>query len=330
MASKVSIIIPAYNAEKYLRECLESIRVQSYNNIEVLVIDDGSKDSTGKICDEYSNIDRRFFPIHQQNAGVSVARNNALTKATGEWVLFIDSDDWIEADYVQNYVKHIKDDIDLIYGGYVSFGGNRMGMDKVEFQEASYSKCTLSDSLPLLMTYCTPWGKMFRLSKIKEYGMCFDKRLSLSEDRLFLYEFISIMSGVTFMSYTGYHYRVIANSLMGRKHPIESLIYRTEALHKAAKAIKESWQLSLTQYIPLFKIHCGLVQGIFMEIYRNGKSREFYEENIGPFFRKDFIRTDFKSKLFVLRVLRLKKFIFSMGYYTLALIIAFVGDIKIK
>ena len=112
MDQLISIIVPVYNVEAYLRECIESIRNQIYTNIEVYLIDDGSKDSSGSICDEYSIKDKRIITLHQKNMGVSAARNNGLQHARGEWILFIDSDDCIESDYISEYVKSIREDTD--------------------------------------------------------------------------------------------------------------------------------------------------------------------------------------------------------------------------
>ncbi len=99
--NKISVIVPAYNVESYLADCLDSILNQTYPNIEVIVIDDGSPDRSGEIAENYKQKDRRIKVIHQENGGLSVARNSGLDNATGEFVCFIDSDDWIEPDYLE-------------------------------------------------------------------------------------------------------------------------------------------------------------------------------------------------------------------------------------
>lgn len=91
----ITVIIPAYNVEKYIRKCLDSVVTQTYHNLEIILVDDGSTDSTGKICDEYALTDKRIIVIHQKNAGLSTARNTGLDKAAGTWIAFLDSDDWI-------------------------------------------------------------------------------------------------------------------------------------------------------------------------------------------------------------------------------------------
>jgi len=95
---KISVIVPVYNVEKYISKCIESIVTQSYNNLEIIIVNDGSTDKSGDICDQYAQKDDRIILIHQENEGVSMARNNALDIANGDYIGFVDSDDWIEPD----------------------------------------------------------------------------------------------------------------------------------------------------------------------------------------------------------------------------------------
>ncbi len=105
---KVSIIVPVYNGETTLKVCLDSIQKQTYENIEVIVVDDGSLDNSGKICDEYAEKDARFKIIHKKNEGVSMARNDALDHSTGEYICFVDGDDYIEADMIEGLYSAVK------------------------------------------------------------------------------------------------------------------------------------------------------------------------------------------------------------------------------
>ena len=98
---KISVIIPVYNTEKYLRRCIDSVLAQTYQDFELLLIDDGSKDSSGAICDEYASQDTRVRVFHKENGGVSSARNLGLDHARGEWITFVDADDWMADDMLQ-------------------------------------------------------------------------------------------------------------------------------------------------------------------------------------------------------------------------------------
>ena len=96
----ISIVVPVYKVQDYVLECLESIAAQSYKNLEVIVIDDGSPDDAGAICDDFAKQDERFHVIHQKNAGLSAARNRGLKEATGEYIAFVDSDDSVVPEYI--------------------------------------------------------------------------------------------------------------------------------------------------------------------------------------------------------------------------------------
>ena len=114
----ISIIIPVYNAERYLRNCLESITAQTYTDFEVLIVDDGSTDSSGAICDEFMQKDQRFRVLHKKNEGVSKARNKALELLKGEWFTFVDADDFLLENALQTYVSHISEDVDMVAAHY--------------------------------------------------------------------------------------------------------------------------------------------------------------------------------------------------------------------
>lgn len=98
----ISVIVPVYRVEKYLKECLDSILAQTYHNLEIILVDDGSPDKCGEICERYAEIDERIFVIHQKNAGLSVARNEGLSASHGEYIMFVDSDDWIEDTVIED------------------------------------------------------------------------------------------------------------------------------------------------------------------------------------------------------------------------------------
>lgn len=321
MGVKVSIIIPVYNTEKYLRECLDSIKMQNYVDLEVLMVDDGSKDGSGMICEEYSDIDNRFITIHQQNSGVSSARNTGLSRATGEWVFFIDSDDWIEPDFVFSYTSRIKNNVDLIYGGYTAFGGDRAGIKKCEFKNSLFIDSDLKNAIPDLLSYCMPWGKMFRMEIIKQNNLLFNELLSLSEDRLFLYQYMSLIKGVAFINYAGYHYRVTDNSLMSKKYPIEVEQYRMDVLNDASKEIRQKWHLSFFDYLPFYKIQSDFAIDLFVKNLKIRKSFRFYKE-----YKKQSLYNEYKclkpeEKIFVSEELGKYSIMFSKGNYFLALFI---------
>ena len=105
----ISVIIPIYNVEQYLDRCIDSVKKQTYTNLEIILVDDGSPDNCGKMCDEYAEDDKRIKVIHKENGGLSDARNAGIEIATGEYITFIDSDDYVSLDYVEYMYKLLKD-----------------------------------------------------------------------------------------------------------------------------------------------------------------------------------------------------------------------------
>lgn len=126
MGDRISIIVPVYNAESYLKRCLDSIINQTYKNIEIILIDDGSTDKSGMICDEYKSHDDRIIVIHKANSGVSSARNSGLDIAGGEYIAFIDSDDYVPKNYLEMLLNDMTDETEMVVCGpdtYLPNGG---------------------------------------------------------------------------------------------------------------------------------------------------------------------------------------------------------------
>ena len=122
MKKLVSIIVPVFNVEKYLRQCLDSILGQTFNQFEVIIVNDGSTDNSGAICQEYEARDNRIVYLEKENGGVSEARNLGLDFATSEYIIFIDSDDWIEPTYVEVLYEKIEEyQADIVFENYTSF-----------------------------------------------------------------------------------------------------------------------------------------------------------------------------------------------------------------
>ena len=122
----LSVIVPVYKVEHYLHRCINSIRNQTYKNLQIILVDDGSPDNCGKICDEYAELDARIIVVHQKNRGLSGARNTGLRYAKGEYVAFVDSDDWISSDMYQTLVNLVElNDLDMARSSVVETDGDR-------------------------------------------------------------------------------------------------------------------------------------------------------------------------------------------------------------
>lgn len=161
-SSLVSIIVPIYNVEKYLKRCLDSILSQSYKNIEIILIDDGSKDNSGLICDNYAAIDKRVKVIHQKNSGVSVARNVGLAHSKGEYIAFVDSDDYISQSFVEKSILNmLENKSDIIIFNFIEDHGNKTVKRPLKIENCRDYKDFLVgilwDHIP---SY--PWNKFYK------------------------------------------------------------------------------------------------------------------------------------------------------------------------
>lgn len=242
----VSVIVPVYNAEKVLPRGIDSILAQIFRDFELILVNDGSSDDSGAICDEYASRDPRVKVIHQQNAGVSAARNAGLRAAQGEWVTFVDSDDLVLDCFLQSLVDAVSADnrIDLAYCGYAIV--ERKTTVKT-YQSASYiGKDALRHlfSSTNLLYRCSPWAKLFRLSIIKANGLEFDTRLQISEDRLFIYNYLQHVRGIATSSALGYLYGSFSpTSLKNKRVPTEMLAYRQQSITAATRQLVKQFGL---------------------------------------------------------------------------------------
>lgn len=210
MKEKLSIIIPVYNNEKYLRRCLDSIINLNYQNLEIILVDDGSTDDSLTIMTDYAAKDDRIKAISQQNLGVSVARNTGLAQATGEYIMFVDADD-----YVLSPLKIVLNDeqtADLNIFGFES------GVEQKVVKAAYYdSEKTVKAKIMMMENptqYLTAWGKIFKHDLIKQYHLRFNTNLRVAEDGNFMLQYLMKCETIKFSLPVGYHYSKDTESVM--------------------------------------------------------------------------------------------------------------------
>lgn len=214
MEDLISIIVPVYNVDKYLRNCVDSILGQTYRNIEIILIDDGSKDQSGKICDEYKKIDDRVIVIHQKNSGVSSARNKGIELSKGKWITFVDSDDWIEKDFCKVlYTKAIENQCDVALCGY-----NRVGESNIETININGHDNILGSKEYMINSLNPQTGfgfchmKLFNKNIIKNNR--FDEKLLVGEDAIFNEMISKNINRAIFIKKALYNYRMNMNSVV--------------------------------------------------------------------------------------------------------------------
>lgn len=187
-SKKISVIIPMYNVEKYLKECIDSVLNQSYKNIEVILVDDGSPDNSGKIADKYALKDKRVKSIHKENGGISDARNVGMEHMTGDYVMFIDSDDFLLPNALKVLENKLeKENADYVIANYINSDEDGTLWDNPVFRREKYKEFKLNikdyfDSFFIMNS--AVWNKMFDCKFIKELNLQFVKGLP-AEDAIF-------------------------------------------------------------------------------------------------------------------------------------------------
>lgn len=221
MNSIISIIVPLYNAEKYIEKCLNSIIKQTYIHIEIIIVDDGSTDMSGKIADKYALEDSRIKVIHQSNQGVSVARNNGLKSVSGEFVTFVDSDDWIELNMLEClYMESQREKSDIVICGWLEEKGDTKQEKVLGIKEDTLSLNQVNN-MKNLIEYSIgndfgSWAKLFRTEVILKNSIFFPENIPLGEDYIFILRFLTYAKTASFLNSPLYHYRFVENSAVNK------------------------------------------------------------------------------------------------------------------
>ena len=218
---KVSVIVPVYNTERYLSRCLDSILSQGFTDFELLLIDDGSTDGSGEICDSYAEKDSRARVFHKENGGVSSARNLGLKEAKGEWICFVDSDDELLSNGLQVMADGISDEVSMVMAGYHEIEDDRLLVDTgvmdvkgrvIDRNEALLLMYPSEDKV--YMGYSV--GKLFNKEQLKSGGVAFDEHITIKEDTLFVVAYLCQSDKpVYFTSTPVYKYLKVSTGAMG-------------------------------------------------------------------------------------------------------------------
>ena len=228
MKPMVSVIVPVYNAEQTLRRCVASILEQQFTDLELLLVDDGSTDASGEICDEFAARDARVTVLHQENAGVSAARNHALDQANGTYLQFLDSDDWITPDATRSLVRAAETHhCDLVIADFYRVGGERRSR-KGDIDEdglltrEEYAAHMMEN--PADFYYGVLWNKLYRRELVERYQLRMDPDISWCEDFLFNLEYIRRADRFYALSVPIYYYVKTRGSLASQSLSISKTV----------------------------------------------------------------------------------------------------------
>ena len=270
MDDKITVIVPVYNVENYLRKCLDSIMGQTYKNIEIIVVNDGSTDASGQICQEYTQIDNRIVYIEKENGGLSEARNVGLDKMTGSYVTFIDSDDWAELDYVEIlYKKIIEYQADISVGNYYSYNEDEetyyFHIYGDSYYEKVYDNISIFENLyesqeMKSFALISAWGKLYK-AKLFDY-LRFEKG-KLGEDGYFNQKMYLSVNKVVYLNKGLYAYRQRSGSITNT--------WTEKWMHALVDAMSERITLLANMGYPLEK-HLAVYRQMLEVSLANGQA----------------------------------------------------------
>lgn len=236
---KISVILPVYNVDEYLSKCLDSILAQTFVDFEVILVNDGSTDNSANICEEYVLKDSRVHAYHQNNSGVSSARNRGIEKSKGEYICFIDSDDWVESHYLSDFLfDNLENDNSLVIQTYIYYEytnePHKSNWRFTDYEHQFYQGADIVKALLLSNFFVSkdggPVGKLFQKKTINQYNIRFTTNISAYEDVIFSLKYISKVDSLFISNGKNYHYlhRKSHISLSRKKHPYLEYICSAE------------------------------------------------------------------------------------------------------
>ncbi len=250
MENKVSVIIPVYNVEEYLKKCVSSVCNQTYKNLEIILVDDGSPDKSGALCDKLAKKDSRIVVFHKKNGGVSSARNLGLEKVTGKYVTFVDSDDWLPQAAIADLVNGIENNKSDFCFGTGEFIGVTCNNTIQELKNETFSVDEINKLLEYHIILRSPWAKLYKTDIIKNHQIKFVEDIEFGEDRIFVWEYLKYCEKFTMIDKNVYFYSMLnVNNACGKYYEKYNIWLKkyTDTLWQAVKkcALSENEKVSL-------------------------------------------------------------------------------------
>lgn len=302
----ISVVVPVYNVEKYIHQCVDSILTQTYKNIEVILVDDGSPDNCPAICDEYAQKDNRVKVVHKQNGGSSSARETGINFCVGDYIMVVDSDDWVDINTIEHCVKIINNhnNLDCVIFSYIKerknssyekhlFKGDKYFLSKDEFEDNIYcrlfgltnERLTHPESLEYLTSCCM---KLYRRDLLRDIMYVDTKQVGSGEDGIFCICALKDCKSAVYLDKPFYHYRANESSITSSYRP--NLVSQWSFLFSIMQkfiyeySLTECYQEALNNRITLGVLGIGL----------NG----LCSENMSFIQFKNYINSYIKSELY--------------------------------
>lgn len=300
----ITVIVPVYKCEKYIGKCIESIQNQTLKDWFLILVDDGSPDNAGVICDQYARGDNRIKVLHQTNGGPGNARNNGIEQCKTRWFTFIDSDDCVENDYLENFhLEIMDDDYSISIQGYkrIELDGTQLD-EKYHFSEMIYrGKNVMDDSLGSapIFEYGHSFGKLYNLKIVNEYRIRENQDIKLSEDHLFNIEYLCHVKSVYTHEGSKYCYQMAdaEQSLSHRNFPWKEMLIRYNQIIKACDKLIANQNIQTNKVlakINYFSVTAGLSL-LLSSLYKNESNSDIRKQVLSS-LNKNRIYKDFRPK----------------------------------
>jgi glycosyltransferase involved in cell wall biosynthesis len=278
MSEKVSVIVPIYNVDVYLSRCIDSLLNQTYANLEIILVDDCSTDCSNAIAKKYANEhpDKCVFIQREQNGGLSAGRNTGIARATGEWLAFVDSDDWVAADYISAmYEVALRDSADIVISG-ISYYYSENKIIPV----SPFGSLTTQDSQKLKVAVCKPYSatRLYRRCLFSEYNVEYPEGIRRGEDIATIIPLLTRTEKISILDKSMYFYQQRSTSLSNQNQKNVDLSFYPKAIRwmfeKSAPGFEEELQ---------FRAVSELVYGMTMLMLRSGRSKREIREHLDTF-----------------------------------------------
>lgn len=278
-----SVIIPVYRAETFLARCVDSLLKQEHRNIDIILVDDGSPDNSGVLCDDYATRDKRIRVIHQANAGPGAARNAGLATAAGDFICFVDADDYVAPGYISHFVRGMGDEVDLVFQGICEIHD---GVETRKIpQPKLYSRHELCEAIADInkqSMFGYVCNKCYRRSIIEQHHLRFRTDINLSEDRLFALEYMLHIRKMQITDGCCYFYEMQNTGLTNKVRPYHELKAAADAnLHAALRLLEQSPSERFFRDTRRMYVMCAV--GFLNVLFRNGSSYKDLADAIQQF-----------------------------------------------
>lgn len=271
----ISIIVPVYNAEKYIERCVDSIIKHNKENFELILVDDGSTDHSPSICDRYATKDNRVIVHHQTNGGASAARNKGIEYAKGEWVVFVDADDEVCPGLIEKIESAPLSAVDVVFWGYRMIFQDRIvdstpprGLINENNFSTVFTKCEIY----------TPWSKAFRRDILIEHNIRFNTELKNGEDTLFMFQILNSITEAFLIDCTLYIHYVIDGSLSNKMVPYHLNLGLLNHVTELSNSILQKYRLTAEAKNKIKESICICIGRILYMNIPNGKFRKNQEK----------------------------------------------------